>query len=146
MKVLFPKHIKKWLFSSMNFNIGPLTVSVIQLFVLALGIAVSLLLFNSVGSSSKALWLIFALPVFIIFIIIAFFKISELPLIPFIAKLLQTYVFDVTRKFQVNYEKEDPIDIAIKQAESKDKKQIIIPKKWNIDKEIIQDIENSWLL
>jgi len=130
----------------MNFNVWPITVSVIQLFVLALGIAVSLLIFNAVWENSKALGLVFAIPVFIIFVIVAFFKISELPLIPFIAKLFQTYVFDATKKYQVNYEKEDPTKIAIKEAESKEKKQIINYKKWQIDKEIVDDIENSWLL
>jgi hypothetical protein len=75
------------------------------------------------------LGLVFAIPVFIIFVIVAFFKISELPLIPFIAKLFQTYVFDATKKYQVNYEKEDPTKIAIKEAESKEKKQIINYKK-----------------
>jgi len=146
MKILFPKHIKKGIFASMNFNIWPITVSVIQLFILALWIAISLLVFNAVGEGSRALGFVFAIPVFILFVIIAFFKISELPLIPFIAKLFQTYIFDTTKKFQVNYEKEDPTKVAIKEAESKEKKQIISYKKWQIDKEIVDDIENSWLL
>ena len=130
----------------MTFNIWPISVSVIQLFVLALGIAFALLIFNAVGENSRALGFILAIPIFIIFIVIAFFKISELPLIPFIAKLFQTYVFDTTKKFQINYEKEDKIDIAIKEAESGEKKQIITPKTWNIDKKIVEDIEKSWLL
>jgi len=39
MKVLFPRHIKKGIFASMTFTVGPITVSLLQLFVLAMSAA-----------------------------------------------------------------------------------------------------------
>lgn len=60
-----------------------------------------------------------------IFIAIAFFKISELPLIPFIAKMIRNNFFDTKRKFQENYTRENPVDIAIKQSRAGEEKQII---------------------
>gem|GEM_PF-5268029 len=38
----------------MSFQVGPFTISIIQLFILALGIALSLGVFNALGQESKA--------------------------------------------------------------------------------------------
>lgn len=147
MKVVFPKHIKKWIFGTMSFQVWPFTISIIQLFILALGIALALWVFNAVWKDSKAVGLVFALPVFVIFIIIAFFEVSELPLVPFLAKLAKTYIFDATKKYQVNYDRIDEITISIKEANSKEKKQVINYKtNQNIDKKILEGIETWWLL
>lgn len=62
----------------MTFNIGPLTISVIQLFILALGVALALAAFNGVGKTSKVLGIFIAIIIIIITIIITFFKVSEL--------------------------------------------------------------------
>jgi len=58
--------------------------------------------------------LIFVLPIFLVFIIVAFFKFSELKLIPFISKMISTYFLNDTIKYQVNYYKIDPLEIALK--------------------------------
>ncbi len=147
MKVVFPKHIKKWIFGTMSFQVGPFTISIIQLFILALGIALSLGVFNALGQESKGVGIIFAIPVLVIFIIIAFFEVSELPLIPFLAKIAKTYFFDATKKFQVNYERIDPTTIAIKEAASNEKKQVINYKtESDVDKKTLEGIENGGLL
>lgn len=45
--------------------------------------------------------------------VIAFFNISELNLLAFIAKKVKDVFLDVQKKFQVNYAKQDPIEISI---------------------------------
>lgn len=79
MKVVYPKNIKRGLLAGMTFSIGPLNISVVQLFVLALGVALALAAFNGLGKSgSKVLGIFVAILIIIITIIIAFFKVSEL--------------------------------------------------------------------
>lgn len=147
MKVLFPKHIKKGLLSGMTFQIGPLSIGILQLFILAAGIAVALALFNAAGKESRAVGLLVAVPVFIIFIIVAFFKISEMGLVQFIAKLARTKLFDTTRKFQVNFEKPDKTRIIIAEAKSEEEKKKIEPKvQKSIDPQILKSIQDSDLL
>jgi len=51
MKVVYPKNIKRGLFAGMTFTIGPLTISIIQLFILAIGVALALAAFNGIGKS-----------------------------------------------------------------------------------------------
>jgi hypothetical protein len=36
MKAVFPKNIKKGLLAGLTFSIGPLTISIVQLFILAI--------------------------------------------------------------------------------------------------------------
>jgi len=147
MKVVYPKHIKKWLLSGMNFNIWPLTISVIQLFVMAVWIAISLAVFNGISKSgSKALWIFFAVLILIIFIVITFFKISELTLIPFVAKIVRNKFFDTNKKFQVNYEKANPLDIMIWESKSEIETANIEKKVNTIDKDMINKIEKGGLL
>ncbi len=147
MKVVYPKNIKRGLLAGMTFAIGPLTISVVQLFILALGISLALAAFNGFSKSwSKALGLLVAIFVLIIFIIIAFFKISELWLLPYIAKLIRNNFFDAKKKFQVNYEKNNPLDIIIKESKTKEEKQIIEQKENTFDKQILTDIEKKWLI
>jgi len=57
--------------------------------------------------------------------VIAFFKISELGLIAFIAKMVRNNFFDTTKKFQINYEKHNPTEIKIKEAKSEEEKAVI---------------------
>jgi hypothetical protein len=147
MKVVYPKHIKKGIFGTMNFQVWPFTISIIQLFILAAGIALSLGVFNAVGQESRAVGIIFAIPIFLIFVVIAFFEVSELPLIPFIAKLMKTYFFDATKKFQVNYEKPDRMQVLIKEAASQEKTQVIEYKtETDVAEETLESIEKWWLL
>lgn len=147
MKVIFPKNINKWIFASMSFQVWPLTITVIQLFILALGVASALAIFNSVGQDSRMIWLVVAIPVFVLFVIIAFFKISELSLIPFLAKLMRTYFFDATKKFQVNFDKANTTELIIKKTKLKEKKQSITFKTdGNLNEKVLDDIQKGWLL
>lgn len=147
MKVVYPKNIKKWLLAGMSFTIGPLTISIIQLFVLALGVALALAAFNKFSQAwSKAIWILVAILILVIFIVIAFFNISELPLIPYLAKLVRNSFFDTKKKYQVNYEKTNPVDVVIEQAKTKENKQIIEQKENALDQQTITDIEKKWLL
>lgn len=131
----------------MNFNIWPLTISVVQLFVMAVWIAVSLAVFNAfTKSGSKFLWILFAILIFMIFVVITFFKISELTLIPFIAKIVRNKFFDTNKKFQVNFEKSNPLEIMIEESKTEIEKANIEQKTNTIDKEMIKKIEKWWLL
>ncbi len=115
MRVLFPRHIKKWIIASVSFQIGPIVVSLVQLFVLALGSAGAFWIgsyFLKQGQN-KAIAILFASPIFLIALAIAFFEISEMNLWEFITKMVRTYFFDTTTKYQVNFAKPDPIDLLI---------------------------------
>ncbi len=148
MKVVYPKNIKKWLLSGMSFQVGPLNITVIQLFILAIWVAISLTLFNAASKSwSKAFGIIIALIVLVIFIIIAFFKVSELWLLAFIAKLLRNNLFDATKKYQNDYPRNDKIEIELKELkEWKQTQKIDYKLDKNFDKKKIEDIEKSWLI
>lgn len=147
MKAVYPKNIKKWFLSGMTFNIGPLTISVVQLFVLALWVALALVAFNGISKSgSKALWLLFAIIILILFLVIAFFKVSELSLLPYIAKLIRNGFFDARKKYQVNYEKKNPIDLIIEESKTKEEKRTIEQKEKSFDQQKLKDIEKKWLI
>jgi len=64
----------------MNFQMGPLSVTLVQLIILAVGMAVSLVIWNAMvrNGASKTTSAVFAVPVFVIFVVIAFFNISEM--------------------------------------------------------------------
>lgn len=84
--------------------------------------------------------MIVALPIFLIFVFIAFFKYSELTLLPFIAKMIRTYFLDVTKKFQINYQKPDPKAIVIAKARKGDHGVVISQKDLVLDKEKIEKL------
>ncbi len=147
MKVVYPKNIKRWLLAGMTFSIGPLNISIVQMFVLAIGVALALAAFNGFSKSgSKVVWIFLAILILIVFIVIAFFKISELWLLAYIAKLIRNNFFDAKKKFQVNYEKKNPLDIMIQESKTKEEKQIIEQKEKKFDKQILTDIEKKWLI
>ncbi|MFA6256071.1 MAG: hypothetical protein WC606_02700 [Candidatus Absconditabacterales bacterium] len=147
MKVVYPKNIKRGLLAGMTFSIGPLNISVVQLFILALGVALALATFNGFGKSgSKVLGIFLAILILLIFIIIAFFKISELGLLAYIAKLIRNNFFDTKKKFQVNYDKKNPLDIMIQESKTKEEKQIVEQKENTFDKQKLTDIEKKGLI
>ena len=147
MKVVYPKNIQKGLFAGMTFTIGPLTISIIQLFILAIGIAIALAAFNTLAKAgSKILGIFVALIILIIFIIVVFFKVSELSLIPFLAKMARNNFFDTKKKYQVNYNKENPLDILLQETRAKEEKQVIEYKSGKMNKQKIADIEKSGLI
>gem|GEM_PF-2688761 len=51
--------------------------------------------------------------------------------------------FDSKKKFQVNYDKKNPLDIAVQEAKTKEEKQIIEQKENTFDKQILKDIEKK---
>lgn len=147
MKVTFPKNIKKWLLAGMTLNLGPISLSIIQLFIIAVGVGLALAVFQSVSKSwNSAAGIVFAIPVLIIFILIAFFKISEMNLLEYIAKLFRNKFFDTTKKFQNNFEKEDKMDILIKESRLEDKKQKIEQKDGKLTDDLISNIEKWGLI
>ncbi len=147
MKVVYPKNIKRGLLAGMTFAIWPLTISVVQLFVLALWVSLALATFNGlVKSWSKLLGMVLAIVILLIFIIIAFFKISELSLIPYIAKQIRNSFFDTKKKFQVNYEKKNNLDIILQESKTKEEKQIIEQKSNIFNEQSLTDIEKKWLI
>lgn len=149
MKVVFPKNIKKWLLAGMSFNIGPISITVIQLFIMAVGIAISLVVFNGLTrNGSKLLGIVFAIFIFVIFVIITFFKISELGLLPFAVKLVRNNFFDSKKKYQVNYVKQDKTELLIQEEKEKKKqaKKVIEQKFDTIDKKTISEIDEGGLL
>ncbi|MEI7918851.1 MAG: hypothetical protein WCH65_01190 [bacterium] len=79
MKVVYPKNIKRGLLAGLTFSIGPLSISIVQMFVLAVGVSLALAAFNMfTKSGSKFFGILVAIIVLIITIIIAFFNMSEL--------------------------------------------------------------------
>lgn len=148
MKVVFPKNIQKWMLAGMTFQIGPINLSIVQLFVVGVGVAAAMAVFNTFSKSwGKAIGALFAILILLLFVFIAFFKMSELGLIPFIAKLVRNLFFDTPRKFQANYDKIDPLKVALKKAKWADQKQTIFEQKdKTFAKERLDKIDNSGLL
>ena len=87
-----------------------------------------------------------AVIIFILFLVIAFFKISELGLVAFVAKLVRNHFFDTTKKFQINYEKSNPTELLIKEANSTEEKQIIESKEKWYDEDKLKNIKDSQLI
>mgnify|MGYP007030457753 CR=1 FL=1 len=147
MKVVYPKNIKRGLLAGMTFSIWPLNISIVQLFVLALWVALALAAFNWFSKWwSKVIGIFLAILILIIFLVIAFFKVSELWLLAYLAKLIRNNFFDAKKKFQINYEKKSPLDIMIQESKTKEEKQIIEQKKNIFDEQHVTDIEKKWLI
>lgn len=142
MKVFFPKHIQWWFFN-MNLSLWPVNINLIQLFILAWWMAITLGLWNAITKATwqKVLATILASPIMIIFLVVAFFRYSELTLIPFVSKIIRTYFLDETKKYQVNYSKLDKSEVAIKILKSWEKKQIVEAKEKNFDEERLKQFD-----
>lgn len=143
---MFPQHIKKWFFSWVAFSVMGFSISFIQLIILAVWIVFALWVFSTF-SNANAKWLgvIFAIIIFIIFLVIAFFNVSELNLLAFIAKKIKDFFLDVPKKFQVNYSKLDPTEITISKSKQEKWKQRIEIKEW-LDMTKLSEIEKWWIL
>ena len=146
MKVMFPQHIKKWFFSGAAFSIMGFSISFIQLIILAIWAVFALWAFSTFSNSdAKWVWIVFAVIIFLIFIVIAFFNVSELNLLAFIAKKVKDLFLDVPKKFQVNYTKLNPTEVIIaKSRQEKWKKRIEIKEELDMSK--LNEIENWWIL
>ena len=77
MKAVFPKNIKKGLLSGLNFPIGPITISIVQLFILAIGIAIALIVFSRFSQTSKVAASFFAIFDFFLFSLSLLFLIFQ---------------------------------------------------------------------
>ncbi len=146
MKVMFPQHIKKWFFSGAAFSVMGFSISFIQLIILAIWAVFALWAFSTFSNSdAKWVWIVFAVIIFLIFIVIAFFNVSELNLLAFIAKKVKDLFLDVPKKFQVNYTKLNPTEVIIaKSRQEKWKKRIEIKEELDMSK--LNEIENWWIL
>ncbi len=147
MKVFVPRNIQKGWFK-MNFQMGPISVTLIQLILLAVGMAVALVIWNSMvkSGSTKTVAAVVAVPVFLIFVFIAFFKVSELGLVAFIAKLIRTNFLDAPKKFQDDYERIDPADIAIKKSKAaEDQVKVRVSKYDDVNDEKLNKLKKDTL-
>lgn len=132
----------------MNFQMGPISVTLIQLILLAVGMAVALVIWNSMvkSGSTKTVAAVVAVPVFLIFVFIAFFKVSELGLVAFIAKLIRTNFLDAPKKFQDDYERIDPADIAIKKSKAaEDQVKVRVSKYDDVNDEKLNKLKKDTL-
>lgn len=77
------------------------------------------------------------------FIVVTFFKISEMGLIEYIAKIIRNTFFDTKKKYQVNYEKQNPVDVYLQEAKTKEEKQLIEQKEHTFDQNMLKDIEKK---
>lgn len=145
MKAVFPKNIQKGFFSGLTFSIGPFSISIIQLFILAIGVAAAFVVFNKFSQSSKVAGVIFAILIFLIFLVIAFFNISELNLPAFLVKMVQNHFFDATEKYQTNHPKHNPTTLLIEKAKIQNTKQKI-EYKTAIQLDKVEQLDTSGLL
>ena len=146
MKVMFPQHIKKGFFSGVAFSLMGFSVSFIQLIVLAVGVVFALWVFSAFNNAgAKGTWLVLAILIFLIFLVIAFFQVSELNLVAFIAKKIKDTFLDVQKKFQVNYTKHNPTEITIAKSKQEKWKQRIEIKEW-FDSAKVTEIEKWGIL
>jgi len=144
MKAVFPKNIKKGLLAWLTFPIGPITISIVQLFILAIGIALALVVFSQF-QDNKVAWTIFAVPIFLIFAVIAFFDISELNIVAFFTKIIQDHFFNSTEKYQTMTERANKTELTIQRCKTENQKQKI-DYKTNVTLDNIDDLDKSWLL
>jgi Na+/melibiose symporter-like transporter len=96
------------------------------MFLMAIGIVIALATFSTLSKSgAKALGIVMAIIIFVIFLVITFFRVSEMNLLEFIAKKVRDVFFDTTRKFQINFKRNNPTDIMIEKARTRESKQKI---------------------
>jgi hypothetical protein len=60
--------------------------------------------------------------------------------------MIRNKMYDSPKKFQVNFEKENPIDVMIKKSRIEEKKQVIEQKDSKMSKELLKQIEKGGLL
>ena len=148
MKVTFPKNIKKWFLSWFSLQIWPFSVSVLQLLLVAAGVWLAVVAFNAwQRAGSKAAWTAFAVIILIFVLFVTFFKVSEMNVVQLLAKKIRENFFDVTKKFQSNNEKIDPVKISLKEWEVQETKQQVVEQKKEPEvDEIITNIKDTELI
>lgn len=122
------------------------SVNFIQLIILAIWVVCALWVFSGFNNSeAKWVWVVFAIIIFLIFVVIAFFNVSELNLLAFIAKKIKDNFLDVPKKFQMNYAKIDPTEVIIAKSKQEKWKQRIEIKQW-LDSEKVSELEKWGIL
>lgn len=86
---------------------------------------------------------VFAIPVFVVFVVIAFFNISEMGLVAFIAKIVRTNFLDTPKKFQDDYDRIDPLDIALKKSKADDHTKTNTKKTEAVDTDKLEKLEKD---
>jgi len=103
MKIIVPKHVEAWLFD-MWVDLWPFRLKMRQLFLVAIGVAITFWIAQSL--MKHWMWkipaFIIASPGLLIMLFIAFFRKSELAIIPFLLKIIRTYILNTPRVFQRN--------------------------------------------
>jgi len=127
---------------------GPFTISLIQMLVVALGVGLALAMWNGLvkNGSDKIIAALLCAPVAIIAVVIAFFKVSELPLIPLVGKMIQTYIIDEPQKYQIMLNKNDTVGIHLKQLSKLDPDHPLTQPKTSIDLDKREQIEKKDIL
>jgi len=145
MKAVFPKNIQKGLLAGLTLTVGPISVSIVQIFILALGVAAAFFAFNQFQKVNRVIGGVSAVFVFLIFLIIAFFKISEMNLLEFIVKFIKSHFIDTAEKYQTNYNKPNPLEIRFAKNKAQEWK-VKIEYKTGISLEKVDQLEKSGLL
>jgi len=103
MKIIVPKHVEAWMFD-MWVDMWPFRVKMRQLFLIAIGVAITFWIAQSLMKKwiAKVPAFIIASPGLLIMLFIAFFRKSELAIVPFLMKIIRTYVICTPRTFQRN--------------------------------------------
>jgi len=103
MKIIVPKHVEAWLFD-MWVDLWPFRLKMWQLFLVAIGVSITFWIAQSL--MKHWMWkipaFIIASPGLLIMLFIAFFRKSELAIIPFLLKIIRTYILNTPRVFQRN--------------------------------------------
>ncbi len=141
-KVFIPRNISGWWFN-MSVQLWPFSISIIQLMTLAVGMWLGLWIWNVLFKNgvSKTMAFIVAIPIFMVFVFVAFFKYSELTLFPFIAKMIRTYFLDVTQKYQINWLRVDIHAINLARFRNTDHEVIIEQKSLHLDTEKLEKLQ-----
>ena len=84
---------------------------------------------------------IVAIPIFLVFVFVAFFKYSELTLFPFIAKMIRTYFLDVTKKYQINWLRVDIHAINLARFRNTEHETIIEQKSLRLDTQKLEKLQ-----
>ena len=88
---------------------------------------------------------IVAVFVVLIFVVIAFFKISEMNLLEFIVKFIKSHFIDTAEKYQTNYNRPNPLEISFAKNKAQEGK-VKIEYKTGISLEKVDQLESSGLI
>lgn len=142
MKIFIPRNVEAGRFN-VSVSLWPLQISLVQMILLASWLWLSVVIWNTLttnGLVERGVALMISLPILFIFVLIAFFKVSELSLLPFIAKSIRTYVIDTTRKFQLNYNRPDPVAVSLAQFRKTDHEYEIETKEYSMNTEKLRKL------